>query len=397
MPTPQTSVIRFDSTDAGAPTLNNVNGSMIAVLDACLKDGYNLKTITSLVVAAGVATATCAGHGYPDDSIEEISGATPAALNGRKRITVVNANVFTFDATGVADGAAAGTITVKRAPLGWTKPFSSGTTKAVYARSDPAASTMLLRIDDTGAAPAAKNCVRAVMYESMVDVDTGVNPSPRATTLPGGQYWPKGYESAAAKRWILIGDSKTFYLFLDSNNSFSSNGFFIAAGFGDIRSYRAADPYRAFIGGSIDNNNFSSAFLPASTSLGSTPGTSGSCQLARLSNGIGGAVSFAMIGRGNSNFGNSSCPVYPSPVDNGCVIVPMVLLSESNPGFYNPLRGELRGIGEPMANIMTTLSGTTLTALNGSDRSWLILALGTSSNTSSASGSVAIDVTGPWI
>ena len=46
----------FESTDAGAPTLNNAVGSMIAVLDACLITGYNSKSVASITVASGVAT-----------------------------------------------------------------------------------------------------------------------------------------------------------------------------------------------------------------------------------------------------------------------------------------------------------------------------------------------------
>lgn len=396
MPTPQTSVVRFDSTDAGAPTLNNVDGSLIAVLNACLVNGYNLKTITSLVVAGGLATATCSAHGYPDDSIEEVIGATPAGLNGRKRITYVDANTFTFDATGIADGAATGTITAKRAPLGWTKPYSSGTTKAVYARSEPSATAMVLRIDDTGVAPAAKNYARAVMYESMTDVDTGVGPAPRVVTSAAGQFWPKGSDTATSKRWILIGDNKTFYLFLDASNSFSTYGYFMATGFGDFRSFRGVDAFKALVGGPYEGSAFNTGFLPYTLSLGSSPTGGGSMQISRLSNGLGGAVAGNAVGRGNSSMGGGSSPSYPSPVDNGCVILPNVFVCEDNSSFRNPLRGELRGIGEPLADLRTALPLTTLRSLVGSDRDWLVVPLGVSASSSSAAGSVAVDVTGPW-
>ena len=57
-------VLDFDSSETGAPVLNNVPGSLIGVIDAVAITGFNNRAITSLVVAAGVATATCAGHGY---------------------------------------------------------------------------------------------------------------------------------------------------------------------------------------------------------------------------------------------------------------------------------------------------------------------------------------------
>ena len=48
-------VMWFDSSETGAPVLNNANGSMIAVLDACLVTGFNNKAVQSINVAAGVA------------------------------------------------------------------------------------------------------------------------------------------------------------------------------------------------------------------------------------------------------------------------------------------------------------------------------------------------------
>ena len=48
-----TTVKHFDSTMTGAPTLANVAGNLLAVLDACLVDGFGLKTVDSLVVASG--------------------------------------------------------------------------------------------------------------------------------------------------------------------------------------------------------------------------------------------------------------------------------------------------------------------------------------------------------
>ena len=73
-----TSVKHFRSNMTGAPTLNGVAGALIGVLDACLVNGFNLKTIDSLAVAAGVATASVGGgHGYEPDTVVLIAGATP--------------------------------------------------------------------------------------------------------------------------------------------------------------------------------------------------------------------------------------------------------------------------------------------------------------------------------
>ena len=105
----------FESTDAGAPTLNNAVGSMIAVLDACLITGYNSKSITSITVASGVATVVCTAHAYANTygKAIRIAGATGSftALNKDTQIANVTTNGFTFLCPGVADGAATGTGT----------------------------------------------------------------------------------------------------------------------------------------------------------------------------------------------------------------------------------------------------------------------------------------------
>ena len=72
----------FASTMAGAPALSGSVGAMISVLDACLKDGFNLLTLDSLVVASNVATGTKTSHGYIVNQVVLISGASPAGLNG---------------------------------------------------------------------------------------------------------------------------------------------------------------------------------------------------------------------------------------------------------------------------------------------------------------------------
>ena len=144
-------VMWFDSSETGAPVLNNANGSMIAVLDACLVTGFNNKAVQSIAVAGGVATVSCASHGYVAVHGKDvlISGATPAELNGRKEVLTVTANSFTYASASPA-GSATGTITVRRDALGFVKAHT-GVNKAIYRRSDVTASAMMLRVEDIGA------------------------------------------------------------------------------------------------------------------------------------------------------------------------------------------------------------------------------------------------------
>ena len=53
---------------AGAPVLTNNWGSLTALLDACLVNGFNLKTVTALSRTDDTATATIGtGHGFMVD------------------------------------------------------------------------------------------------------------------------------------------------------------------------------------------------------------------------------------------------------------------------------------------------------------------------------------------
>lgn len=204
-----TGVKHFTSDMPNGPVVNGLAGSMIAFLDACLVTGWDLKTVT-IVVASGVATVSWSGtHGAMPDVVVLISGVTGGltGLNGEQRVvTKPSGSTLTF-ATSVPDGAASGTISMKVAPLGWTKEFT-GTNKAVYRSSDLTGSRHYLRVDDSAA-----NVTRVVGYETMSDVDTGAGPFPTVAQMSGGGYWHKCWTAGntGANQWLLFGDSKIFY------------------------------------------------------------------------------------------------------------------------------------------------------------------------------------------
>jgi hypothetical protein len=81
-----TQPIWFDSSEVGAPTLNNAAGSLLEILRACLINGFGSKTVTSISVTAGVATATCAAHGFLGTygKLVLIEGSGEALLNGQR-------------------------------------------------------------------------------------------------------------------------------------------------------------------------------------------------------------------------------------------------------------------------------------------------------------------------
>ena len=216
----------------GAPTISGQSGTLTTMLKACLVDGFGLVTLDSLVVAGGIATATrAAGHSAEVGGYQTIAGATPGGLNGEKVVLSATVNTFTFDATGISDQTATGTITAKVTPLGWTREFNA-TNVEVFRSPNVAGTRHYLRVDDGGAEP---RDARVVSYETMSDVSTGTNPSPSAAQLSGGGFWTKSNgANSTVRNWVLAGDDRTFYLSV----SHSGNSAYSTYAYGDIESFK---------------------------------------------------------------------------------------------------------------------------------------------------------------
>lgn len=385
----------FDSTDVGSPTLNNVAGSMVAVLDACLVNGFNSKSVTSVVVAGNIATVTCTSHGFVavPGKLVEMGGATPSGLNGLKTVlTVANANTFTYAAPGISDQTATGTITAKRAGIGWGKPFT-GTNKAVYRSADVTGTRLYMRIDDTNSSPATATDPRVTMYESMSDVDTGTAPCPTAAQLASGQFWNKGVNNTTAKTWTLIGDGRLFYFFTQQ----AAASVQMMHMFGDLVSYRASDAYGCILGGyatAFNGSNSGTVRVCAAGLIGGSPDTFGYV-IARIGSQTGAcvrAVNYTFASSSLALIGASGAPSYPSPIDNGIVLSRPVYVGEENSSFNNPIRGELPGAMGPMASVpfshLEVITG--ITGLSGS-----AVAVATAGN-ASAAGRIVFDISNSW-
>lgn len=73
--------------------------------------GNKFETPVIISVLSGVATVTKTGHGLNPGEFAQIFFAVPVLLNGDKVILATpTADTFTYDATGIPDGAATGTI-----------------------------------------------------------------------------------------------------------------------------------------------------------------------------------------------------------------------------------------------------------------------------------------------
>lgn len=373
----------FESTDAGAPTLNNAVGSMIAVLDACLITGYNSKAVTSITVTSGVATVVCTGHGYANTYGKKIriAGATPAGLNVDTDIADVTTNGFTFLCPGVADGAATGTLTAKYAPLDCIKQYT-GTNKAMYKRSNVTATACMLRIDDN---VVGQSC-RALMVNSATDVDTYTGPAPLGAQIADGlgQYWSKGYNSASAAGWYIVADELYFYLFVQS---YSASPGSMPHSFGDIIDFKPASVLGCTLAGPSSVGSYLDyAYYAANSGVPSW-------LIAGAKDGISTSKQIQLEGR-VANYGFSG-PTYPSDVDGGLVIQYPALIKEgTTPDVH--LRGIQPGWAMPLAKIDTAIPNKTqISNLVGSPRTFLVAQCSTGPGQATHMVGL-IDLTGPW-
>lgn len=372
----------------GAPTLSGTVGGLIALLDACLVNGFGLGTVDSIVIAGGVATVTrTAGHPFEVGAVAEIAGAgvSGGSINGARGVLSVTSTTYTFDATGLANQTATGTITHKVAALGWAKIYSA-TNLAAYQSSDPAATDCLLRVDDTDTVNA-----RVTGYVTMTDVNTGTGPFPTSGQVSGGGFWGKSATADGTTRpWVIVGDARGFYLCVNWNSGAGYSTQF----FGDLASNKSPDAFACAIS------------VAASSILGTAPGFT---NFADVSYADPGSDVYTYVARGVSGLGSSqrmrrtaaipagvtagfsgsaaSWITYPNAGDNGLYVVPMMLSELSPSACFRALQPGAyfapQNIGPSVfANRETItsvagLSGRSLRAINGS-------------------GVMFVDVTGPW-
>ena len=390
-----TTVKHFHSAMSGAPVLNGTAGSLIAVLDACLQDGFGLKAASGIAVASGVATVSFAnGHSFEPDTIALIAGATPGALNGEKVVLTTSTNTITFAAAGIADGAATGTISAKLAPAGWEKAFS-GTNAAAYRSLDPESTRMFLRVDDSSPTNA-----RVVGYESMSDVNTGVGPFPTAAQISGGGWWPKADgANATARAWTLVSDSRGFILHMHTAaNNLGASGCVWA--FGDFASLKSGDAYSSVLHCNPNDGAASSGVQSASVEWCGAAPLAGGVYAPRSFTALGGSSALnhgvdslggisAVAGAGP---GSGYTPSYPNGPDNGLILARKVFVE---PGVC--LRGRLPGVMVPLQNCHSAFSWRDKIDGQGDLTGRKLIAIKCGAPAVAASqGMLLLDVTGPW-
>lgn len=380
------------STDTGAPSLSGTAGSLITLLDACLLNGYNFKTVTSITRAGQTATVYVqTGHGLPVDGGPKVklSGANQSEYNGNFQYTYVDPNYFTITVTGSPASPATGSINSSIAPLGWAKPFS-GTNTAAYQSPESNSTKMYCRVDDTGT-----NYARIVGCESMISIDSYSRLFPTATQRSGGLWITKSNTADTVSRsWEIVGDGYSFFLFTTHGLSTATNKdtFY----FGDPCSEMLSDPYGCLIYGNYGGNvgNWPGANSYAQTIHNSTQLITTDVAHYFARNYMQTGTACLALKHGNYTLGgnilgyNAAVP-YPNPADNGLHVSPIFV---TDPYC---VRAQLKGLWQPL-HVRPLGHGYLLPATQSPIGRRLYSIATASTGSTSTAGESHLDIDGPW-
>lgn len=296
----------FVHTNNNAPQLQNAYGSMINVLDACLVNGINIGTVSSLTASGTTVTALfSSAHNLMQYQVIKIAGANQPEFNGEHRIlTVPNAQSITFElAAAPSVTTATGTIEASLPSLGWEKPFSSsnpiGGGKAAYrSKNLLLPSRPFLRVvDELDPAYTATytKYAKVGIVEDMTDIDTmlGVqapydNAAPNknwvgtgsgTSAINGWAKWhyarSEGFESNSSdssaatsgkRSWIVAGNGDYFYILPTAITSDIKS---LCYGFGAFATLLNTDNSNNFLSATLDYSAANSNIYKSSaTGLG---------------------------------------------------------------------------------------------------------------------------------
>ncbi len=411
------------STMPGAPVLTNTWGSLTALLDALLVNGFNLKPVVEITREGQLATARIgSGHGFDIDHVVRIDGAEQPEYNGDFPITAVTLDTISFFVTGEPATPATSVIgiTVRFAPLGFDIAFSAENKRA-YRSPNPRSNRPFLRVDDSlpdGYTTTWAKAGRVTLAEDMVDIDTFVGARAPFTTgdptrneVPSGSGnsiytgWLKWYYARNscpdsygdsgdfARSWTIIGDDRGFYLACASGWGTDRR---LLYAFGDFDSYKPGDHYDSLLfaseryrAASEYNLSYPNQELYSTYSL---EGTGKFCM--RDFTAVGNNVRLGLLSLNDGNnqtvSGRSTNIPFPNGPDYGLILHPIYLREGTN----GHLRGFLPGVfwvhqNQPYSHL-TVIENV----IGYPGRKFLMVTLDYSheGNTSA----FAFDITGPW-
>lgn len=391
------SVKVYHSTQVGAPVLTGQAGALLAILDACLVNGFGAQTATSVVVSGGVCTVTLpSAHGLDNTSTVLLSGITGtlSTLNGERQVdSVPSATSYTF-LTSAANGTATGTITSTIPSAGWAKTLS-GTNLAAYQPTDVSSTKMIMRVDDTTTTSA-----KVTGWESLSNVTTpiGLGKFPTDAQVSGGLFMGKSATAdATARPWTIVVNERTLFWLPQSGTGTG----LVRQGivFGDFSPTRAGDAYACILWGHIADQANGSAINPGCWISEPAHTTMSYAWSPRSFTQLGSSVQLA-LGQVYHSTTAVTWPgafqqhyFYPNVADGS------LLLTKYRINHSNVLRGYLPGVYTSPFYICDSFSNKDLLVGTGEvvGRKLMFMRVGNPAAASGGSyGAVFFDITGPW-
>jgi len=247
-----------------------------------------------------------------------------------------------------------------KSAAGWSHPVATSGNIASYKNASPANSGngFGLVINENG--PNATSTYKeawATGWETVTGVDspcgtgTGQFPTPAQLLTSGHVVIRKSTTASSVQRtWICFADSLTFYLFINTGDSWSSGNFVFL--FGDLFSFKgSADQYRCMIHGSLtenmtqSTNSFTVDYMFTLSSSSSATGR----YMPRAYGGSGSSaagITTGDIGKTNLTSGSGKLGGIvqtPNGPDNAYYVSPLIMAETAS----NALRGRYRGLYHP--------------------------------------------------
>lgn len=333
-----------ESMQGAAQTGDSDAGAMIAILKACLVDGFGSLVPDSIVWDETKALAKAsfsAGHSYLQDSVIACSGSAVADYNGKHRIIEITSTEIYFELDTVPVAAASGSLEIKIAPLGWEITFANGTNDIIIFTPPGNLGNVSLRVDNSaydGWSGTYARLMKVEMIENATDINT-------YDSIYEGA-WPATGRYSDHK-WDLVGDSRIIY-FMPEYGAGKNQACFVA---GYIDTIRAGDEYHFIMNHVLNSsssnsenywNSINSSYEYYSQFSRNFDTTSRA--IARKYHQLEGTDSWKKAGMGTYD---SSITLMPNPVDNGFYInTEPSMIFESD----NAFRGYMPMLISPLAD-----------------------------------------------
>lgn len=343
-------VLLYHSGMSGAPGANlRVAGGLTDLLNACLVDGFNVRTITGITRSGTTATATVSGSNpWQIGFVVEIAGADQAAYNGRQRVTARTDSTISFEVTGSPVTPATGTITAKSPGAGWTKS-SLGTNRVAYRTKVPGSEGHWMQVEDDNPYTDSNVGARTRMAVNLTGLDTADQLGEQCRIQKG-----------SSTGWVLVADGRSCYVVMSASDMLC---------FGEAQSFLGGDQYAFFQNRGENASTNASVFGTTSTTGRVFPGIGAANDLASASLAASWLRSYTQIGGHVSGFpmipsflGNNaasgskvdlvqgSSMALPPSVDDSIAVFPVLLAEVSG---QVRVRGAMRGCYLPLARLDT--------------------------------------------